>query len=126
MKADYGYGLMDSYQSIFTLENEQNKEIIFACTEERGTQLELWHDHCLPGNYPCKNNSIQRWDGFKVPWPFYRTFDKNDDRLSVLVGEYMGNDGVLFNEESDIIKHGNNSFCPVLFVHVEFHQDCIC
>ena len=42
MKADYGYGLMDSYQSIFTLENEQNKEIIFACTEERGTQLELW------------------------------------------------------------------------------------
>ena len=107
MKADYGYGLMDSYQSIFTLENEQNKEIIFACTEERGTQLELWHDHCLPGNYPCKNNSIQRWDGFKVPWPFYRTFDKNDDRLSVLVGEYMGNDGVLFNEESDIIKHGN-------------------
>ena len=84
MKADYGYGLMDSYQSIFTLENEQNKEIIFACTEERGTQLELWHDHCLPGNYPCKNNSIQRWDGFKVPWPFYRTFDKNDDRLSVI------------------------------------------
>lgn len=28
MKADYGYGLMDTYQSIFTLENEQNKEII--------------------------------------------------------------------------------------------------
>lgn len=106
MKSDYKYGLMDSYASIFTLENEQNKEIIYACTEERGTQLELWHEHCLPGNYPVKNNSIQRWDGFKVPWAFFHTFEKNDDRLSVLIGEYEGSDGVLFNEEVDIAKRG--------------------
>ncbi|KKB55454.1 RagB/SusD family nutrient uptake outer membrane protein [Parabacteroides gordonii] len=107
IKPEYKYGLMDSYASIFTLENEQNEEIIYACTEERGTQLELWHDHCLPGNYPLKNNSIQRWDGFKVPWKFYHTFDKNDDRLSVLIGEYEGSDGVLFNEETDIAKRGD-------------------
>ena len=68
MKADYGYGLMDSYQSIFTLENEQNKEIIFACTEERGTQLELWHDHCLPGNYPCLSSvgTASRFPGLSI------------------------------------------------------------
>ena len=107
MKPEYNYGLMDSYASIFTLENEQNKEIIFACTEDRSLQLQLWHDHALPGNYPTTNKSIQRWDGYKVPWNFYHTFDKNDDRLSVLIGEYTGEDGVLFNEESDIIKHGN-------------------
>ena len=107
LKAEYGYGLMDRYADIFTLENEGNKEIIFACTEERGTNLQLWHDHALPGNYPTKNTSIQKWDGYKVPWPFYRTFEEGDDRLSVLVGEYVGTDGVLFNEESDIAKHGN-------------------
>ena len=107
LKAEYGYGLMDRYADIFTLENEGNKEIIFACTEERGTNLQLWHDHALPGNYPTKNASIQKWDGYKVPWPFYRTFEEGDDRLSVLVGEYVGTDGVLFNEESDIAKHGN-------------------
>ena len=107
LKAEYGYGLMDRYADIFTLENEGNKEIIFACTEERGTNLQLWHDHALPGNYPTQNTAIQKWDGYKVPWPFYRTFEEGDDRLSVLVGEYVGTDGVLFNEESDIAKHGN-------------------
>lgn len=107
MKPDYNYGLMDSYASIFTLENEQNKEIIFACTEERGTQLELWDLHTLPGNYPLKNTFVQGWDGYKVPWAFYHTFDKNDDRLSVLIGEYVGTDGVLFNEEADIAKRGD-------------------
>lgn len=107
MKSEYKYGLMDSYAAIFTLENEQNKEIIFACTEDRGTHLQLWHDHALPGNYPTQNSSIQKWDGYKVPWAFYNTFDKKDDRLSVLIGEYVGTDGGLFNEESDVIKHGN-------------------
>lgn len=107
MKSEYNYGLMDSYASIFTLENEQNKEIIFACTEQRGTQLELWHLHTLPGNFPLKNTAVQGWDGYKVPWAYYHTFEKNDDRLSVLIGEYEGLDGVLFNEESDITKRGD-------------------
>lgn len=107
MKPEYGYQLVSDYKDVFTLENEQNKEIVYACVEERGVNLQLWHDHCLPGNYPCKNGSIQRWDGFKVPWAFYNTFDKKDDRLSVLIGEYTGNDGKLFNEETDTEKHGN-------------------
>lgn len=109
MKSEYGYQLMPNYKDIFTLENEENKEIIYACVEERGVNLELWHDHCLPGNYPCKNASIQRWDGFKIPWKFYHTFDKKDDRLSVLIGEYTGTDGLLFNEETDIAKHGTSA-----------------
>ena len=31
-------------------------------------------------------------------WDFYHTFDKNDERLKVLVGEFVGTDGVLYNE----------------------------
>lgn len=107
MKSEYGYGLMDRYADIFTLENEGNKEIIWAATCQRGTALQLWHDHALPGNYPTQNTAIQKWDGYKVPWAFYHTFEKDDDRLSVLVGEYIGTDGAIFNEETDIAKHGN-------------------
>lgn len=105
MKAEYGYGLMDRYADIFTLENEKNKEIIYACVEQRGISLQLWHDHALPSNYPVQNTAIQRWDGFKVLWDFYHTFEEGDDRLQSLVGEYMGTDGVMFNEENDKLKH---------------------
>ena len=52
---------MDNYADIFTLENEGNKEIIFACVEQRGISLQLWHDHALPGNFPVQNTAIQRW-----------------------------------------------------------------
>ena len=105
MKSEYGYGLMDKYADIFTLENEGNKEIIFACVEQRGISLQLWHDHALPGNYPVSNGAIQRWDGYKVPWAFYNTFESGDDRLNSLVGEYTGSDGRVFNEESDKVNH---------------------
>lgn len=105
MKNEYGYGLMDNYADIFSLENEGNKEIIFACVEQRGVSLQLWHDHALPGNYPVKNSAIQRWDGYKVPWAFYHTFEDGDDRLNSLVGEYKGTDGTMFNEEYDKVYH---------------------
>lgn len=107
MKSDYGYGLMDNYADIFTLENEGNKEIIFACVEQRGISLQLWHDHALPGNFPVQNTAIQRWDGYKVPWAFYNTFENGDDRLtSALVGKYTDNAGnVIFDEALDKVNH---------------------
>lgn len=105
MKPEYGYDLMEHYADIFTLENEQNKEIIFACVEQRGVSLQLWHDHALPGNYPVTNTAIQRWDGYKVPWAFYHTFESGDERLQSLVGEYVGSDGVEFNEAYDKTIH---------------------
>lgn len=105
MKPEYGYGLMEHYADIFTLENEKNKEIIYACVEQRGISLQLWHDHVLPANYPVVNTAIQRWDGYKVLWDFYHTFESGDERLKSLVGEYVGSDGVLFNEEHDKTLH---------------------
>ena len=105
MKTEYGYGLMSEYADIFKLENEGNKEIIFACVEQRGVSLQLWHDHVLPSNYPVKNTAIQRWDGYKVPWAFYHTFENGDERLKSLVGEYIGSDEVLYNEVSDKVSH---------------------
>lgn len=107
MKPEYGYGLMDNYADIFTLENEGNKEIVFACVEKRGVSLQLWHDHALPSSFPVQNGAIQRWDGYKVPWAFYKTFEAGDDRLTTaLVGKYTDVDGnVIFDEAIDKVNH---------------------
>ncbi|MCD7936077.1 MAG: RagB/SusD family nutrient uptake outer membrane protein [Tannerellaceae bacterium] len=125
LKPEYKYQLVQSsYADIFTLENQKNNEIIFAYQAQRGVNLQLWHDHCLPGKYPVKNTSIQRWDGFKVPWDFYRTFDPQDGRLEVLVGEfeYIDDKGniAIWNEESEVASSGK-VYCGA--VPVKYGED---
>lgn len=100
MKSEYGYQLVPEYADIFTLENEKNSEIIWACQSNRSGNMAMWQAHVLPSVYPTKNSSIQKWGGYRVPWEFYHTFDKADKRLKVLVGEFVGTDGVLYNEEN--------------------------
>lgn len=98
MKAEYGFDLVKHYADIFTLENEGNAETIYAgcCTNENNGQL--WLAHVLPSDYPTKNGFIQKWNGWHVLWDFYDTFDPNDERLKVLVGENTGTDGVRYNK----------------------------
>ncbi len=100
MKPEYGYALVPEYKNIFTLENERNSEIIWACIETRSTNLELWLAHVLSSEYPTKNENIQKWGGYRVPWSFYHTFDPKDKRLEVLVGDFIGTDGKRYNEEN--------------------------
>lgn len=101
MNPKYGYGLMDNYQSIFTLENEKNKEVIWAAVADRKTVPSMWQAHVLSSGYPTKNPNIQKWGGYRVPWAFYNKFDKTDKRLEVLVGEYTDeNSGKIVNQKN--------------------------
>ncbi|RKU72965.1 RagB/SusD family nutrient uptake outer membrane protein [Parabacteroides goldsteinii] len=100
MKPEYGYGLMNNYKDIFTLENEGNIETIWAAICSSSVNQQLWQAHVLSSQYPTKNESIQKWGGYRVLWDFYETFDKNDKRLEVLVGEFVGTDGKLYNKEN--------------------------
>lgn len=101
MKGEYGYALMqDSYKDIFSLENEGNSEIIWASVCDRAGNMQNWMAHALPSQFPTKNPSISKWGGYKVPWAFYNTFEAGDKRLESIVGEYVGNDGVLYNQEN--------------------------
>lgn len=100
MKAEYGYSLMPEYADIFTLENEGNAEIIWAAVCSSAVNQQLWLAHVLSSQVPTNNPSIQKWGGYRVPWQFYDTFDKNDRRLKVLVGDFVGTDGVRYNEEN--------------------------
>ena len=100
MKPEYRYGLMNNYKDIFTLENEGNIETIWAAICSSSVNQQLWQAHVLSSQYPTKNESIQKWGGYRVLWDFYETFDKNDKRLEVLVGEFVGTDGKLYNKEN--------------------------
>lgn len=94
MKPEYGYSLVPNYKDIFTIENERNSEIIWAVLLENGINSQMWLAHVLPSQYPTANKGSQKWNGFRVPWRFYNTFDKKDERLEVLVGEFVGTDGI--------------------------------
>jgi hypothetical protein len=98
MSSKYGYSLMKHYKDIFTLENEGNSETIWAAVCSPQVNKELWLAHVLSSQYPTKNANIQKWGGYRVPWNFYHTFSANDERLQVLVGDFIGTDGKHYNE----------------------------
>lgn len=100
MKSNYKLDLVPEYKDIFTLENEKNEEIIFAAQCSRSTNKQLWLAHVLSSEYPTHNTSIQKWGGYRIPWSFYNQFAPEDKRLEVLVGEFTGTDGKLYNEEN--------------------------
>lgn len=72
--------------------------MIFSCIETRGVNEQMWHAHVLPSNYPTTNPNIQKWNGYRMPWQFYHSFDPKDKRLEVICSEYVGTDGVTYNE----------------------------
>lgn len=84
-----GYELQPTYASVFSVDNEKNDEIIWAipCLAEGG-EGNMWMTHIVPPSYPLVNNKIQRWFVHNTPWRFYDKYEKGDDRLNSLVGEF--------------------------------------
>lgn len=104
MKPEYGYDLVPEYKDIFTLANEGNKETIWACTEDRGINTQLWLSEVLMAAYPSKNQNIQRWGGYKMPWSFYHTFEAGDKRLETICAEFTSHAGVHYDERNGMTK----------------------
>lgn len=84
-----GYALQPTYASVFAVDNEKNDEIIWAipCLSEGG-EGNMWMTHIVPTGYPLSNNKIQRWFVHNTPWSFYDKYEKGDDRLNSLIGEF--------------------------------------
>lgn len=101
MKSEYGYELMDNYKDIFTLANEKNKETIWAVNCLRGTQEHKWHPHVLPNDYPTVPENVVKWNGWKISWDFFHTFEEGDERLETIICEYTGTGGQAHSEELD-------------------------
>lgn len=76
------YELEKDYASIFSAQNEGNKELMFVV---RAEPLADYGNHTyaniLPGDYASPyGNIVEGWSGHRMPWEFYDTFDENDRR----------------------------------------------
>jgi hypothetical protein len=98
MKAEYGYGLMDSYKDIFSLEHEKNKELILVVPCNMEGFGNGWISHTLPYAYNYENSNAQKWGGYRMEWDFYNTFETNDERLETIVAEFTATDGTVYNQ----------------------------
>jgi hypothetical protein len=97
MKSEYGYTLVTdkggettAYANIFTQANEKNTETIWAVNCEEGYQIHLWYPHALPGNLveSPQGSFTGGWGGYKMLWDFFKTFEPDDERTSVIISEY--------------------------------------
>ena len=93
------YTLIPDYSSIFSKENQRNREIIYAIPLNLKTG-NMWHAHVMPYNLPTTNPNITKWSGYRMRWDFYDTFEPTDQRLKTIVAEYVGTDGVVYNREN--------------------------
>lgn len=89
---EYGYKLVDNYYDLFSLDTEQNSEVIFAAQAIDGSMENNWLAHVLPTDFPSKAG-VSKWNGFKMAWPFYDTYEEGDKRLSRIYAAYTGDGG---------------------------------
>lgn len=69
------YKLQDNYLSIFSVENEMNKEVIFVIPMNVETKYNNWLAHVLPDTYIEPDGiPVQKWGGYKVPWNMYEKY----------------------------------------------------
>lgn len=94
-KPEYGYKLVDDYNSLFSLAGEKNSEVIFSCVAEAGVLEQKWFAHVLTSDYPLPAGiSATAWGGYKISWPAYESYDPADKRRERIIGEYTGTEGV--------------------------------
>lgn len=89
------YELEKDYASIFSAQNEGNKELMFVV---RAEPLADYGNHTyaniLPGDYASPHgNIVEGWSGHRMPWEFYDTFDENDRRRALAQAEYTSKSG---------------------------------
>ena len=89
------YELEKDYASIFSAQNEGNKELMFVV---RAEPLADYGNHTyaniLPGDYASPyGNIVEGWSGHRMPWEFYDTFDENDRRRALAQAEYTSKSG---------------------------------
>lgn len=83
--------LMDGYSKLFSKEYVQNKEIIQAIPCGVGMP-NYWLAEVMPSDYPYPH-SISAWNGYKMSWDFFDTFEPGDQRLNTIISSYTTKSG---------------------------------
>lgn len=84
------YSLQDDYMSIWSPDNQANKEIIFPIPNfPVGGLGNCFLAHALPADYVSLNGiPLTKWGGFLVPWEFYDSYSADDLRRAALLASY--------------------------------------
>jgi hypothetical protein len=122
LKSEYGFDLIPEYKDIFTLANEKNKEIIWACQCATGYQEHLWQPHVLPGDYNFTPylDGLTKWNGYKLAWNFVNTYDPADKRLETICTEYTSKSGKVHNQAIDGIDPLSELYRGAIPIKYEF------
>ena len=121
-----GYGLEPVYKDIWDIDNEQNNEIIFplVCKPSPEGVANNFRAHVLPADWKSPNGlPSQGWNGYKVPWEFYDTFDPEDTRLETLHRYYINSSGNVvdirgqkFNSNgTPVLEDGKPVYAPIFY-----------
>ncbi|HEX7411314.1 MAG TPA: RagB/SusD family nutrient uptake outer membrane protein [Bacteroidales bacterium] len=89
------YKLETDYVGMWGLNGARNsKEVIWAIPcDYDGTSENQWQLMVLPSNYP----PLGGWATVQSTWYFYDSFESADIRKTMLIAEYTGTDGILYN-----------------------------
>jgi len=92
------FSLDDDYVGMWGLNGAKtSNEVIFAveCDYE-GTSENQWQLMALPSNYP----PLGGWATVQSTWDFYDSFEEADVRKTMLITEYTGTDGNVYNRSN--------------------------
>ena len=90
------YKLENVYSKIWAIDNEQNGEVIFAipCDAVLLGVPNNFRAHVLPSNWTSPNGyPVIGWNGYKLPWEVYDSFQNGDKRRDVFQRYYPGPNG---------------------------------
>ena len=84
------YELQKDYMSIWSPDNQRNREVIFPIPNFAvGGLGNMFLAHALPADYVSRNGvPLTKWGGFLVPWAFYDTYNPADKRRNALLDKY--------------------------------------
>jgi len=85
------YGLMTDYNSIWTLSNERNKEIIMAIPRSTNELGQNWRTRTLKSEYDISDET--KWDGDKIRFDFLDQFESGDERKINIIDQFTNKAG---------------------------------
>lgn len=90
-----GYKLENVYARIWAADNERNNELIFVVPCEPRDQLGLlWFANALPSDFKSSVGvNYVAWNGWRIPWSFYDSFEPGDKRRDPIVAKYTSKTG---------------------------------
>lgn len=92
------FSLEADYKSMWDLEGAKaSKEVIWAIPcDYAGTSENQWQLMVLPANFAPKGG----FGTITSTWWFYDRFEANDKRKEMLIAEYTGTDGIVYNRSN--------------------------